>query len=763
MKPISNDFKTEITEFGRQYKNIIEVYDNLLLGAENNNVLSTQNSLDIIAKVSEEDVGIELDDEQLFSIKLITKGELLSTLMKELDFESPINIDVGSIINYKFGLKVDDDYEFIDYGKYIIYKKEYNEVTKNYNYTAYDFMLKSMIMIGNEFSFSTNTPTGGQVLEKICDILTIDFDNSLEDENHKPTPYGMIKNLNYNINLFPIKESKITYRDLLNLLCQYFGVSMYVENNELKIKLLGTIKQVNSQWVVDTENPDIVDTLDETYFIDNNVTFKNIYGKINALLITGTDETKQKYVEDSQSITANGLTTFGIQKNIIINDDLIWISHGDDIANNIFDMINGVDFELYDLSTNGILYLDWLDYYNVLINGINYKCLLLNSEITIKSGISETIYTDLPEKNVGEYTTSDKSNDIIGDTIRARGNAYANGEKLVQESEIEGIFNNSYTISSKQGYSCNYINNHIDNEGSIISNKAIKIPKSGTAGYGLTNSDGTSIIRDWNNQCVTVNATGSTLFLGHQTTNDINVLNGKAAVESTGAIKATNGIYSIAAGSVGTNSNKTGTLMIKRATSSEAPNNGVVLEYATNANYAGQLYIGDNATQGVYYNGWSNGTRGSWKKLAFQDDTKSHICIGYYTSNKQINAEYVTPTLDGSRVVGNKLSLSGGKIKIGAGVSKVKISASAFLENVNSSRFGYIWMFVYKNNNSTAVASAIMSGVPNYYQTISITDIIVDVAQNDTLYLGFNNPNSSNPATIRNGINNTRLYVEVVE
>ena len=229
-----------------------------------------------------------------------------------------------------------------------------------------------------------------------------------------------------------------------------------------------------------------------------------------------------------------------------------------------------------------------------------------------------------------------------------------------------------------------------------------------------------------------------------------------------GYLLAEKGFYSLNTGNVSTPVGN-GRLIVKRASSSEAPNNGCVLEYGNSTSWVGQLWIPDNGDTRPAFAGWYNGTRSAWKNLAFQSDLNKHICIAYYTSNKQINAEYVYPTLDGSKVVGSKLTLSGGKIKVGAGVSKVKISACAFLENVNSSRFGYIWMFVYKNNNSTSVASAIMSGVPNYYQSIAITDIVVDVAQNDTLYLGFNNPTSSNPATIRNGINNTRLYVEVVE
>ena len=437
MKQISNDFKNTLTTFGREYKNIIDVYDNLLLSTQQNDLLLTEDNKEIIAKTSTTDIALQFDDENIYSIKLITKGEILSTLMKELDFESGLNLDKGSIINYKFGLKINNNYEYIDYGKFIIYKKEFNQDTKNYIYTCYDFMLKTMIMIGDEFAF-IGTPTGANMIPKICDLLGIDFDDDTE-KSGVPTPYGMIKNLTYNINLNVIKNSKITYRDLLNYLCQYFGVSIYMDNNEMKIKLLGDIVQSNNSYIIDNNNVTIVDTINKDFMKDKNVTFKSIYGKINALTITGTEENNQKYIEDTASVETNGLTLFQIEKNIILSDSTIWDTYGDNITNNIFEMIDNVNFELMDIATTGILYLEWLDYYNVIIDNETYKCLLLNSEITIKSGISENIYTDLPEKNVSEYTTSNKSNDIIGDTIRSRGNAYANGERLLQISDLSAI------------------------------------------------------------------------------------------------------------------------------------------------------------------------------------------------------------------------------------------------------------------------------------------------------------------------------------
>lgn len=80
-------------------------------------------------------------------------------------------------------------------------------------------------------------------------------------------------------------------------------------------------------------------------------------------------------------------------------------------------------------------------------------------------------------------------------------------------------------------------------------------------------------------------------------------------------ITAKRGIFSMDTGNVGTPIGNS-CLIIKKANNTEAPNNGVVLEFGNSTSWTGQLYIGDNATQGIYYNGWSNGVRGNWRRLA---------------------------------------------------------------------------------------------------------------------------------------------------
>ena len=107
--------------------------------------------------------------------------------------------------------------------------------------------------------------------------------------------------------------------------------------------------------------------------------------------------------------------------------------------------------------------------------------------------------------------------------------------------------------------------------------------------------------------------------------------------------------------------------------------------------------------------------------------------------------------------------LKNGRIYIGKGVKKVKVNASLFLENVSYNNVAYLWAFICKNNSR--IYNSIMSGVSMYYNSVNITDCIIDVKENDYLYLTVNNPSYATfkSSVIRAGINESRLYVEVIE
>lgn len=111
-------------------------------------------------------------------------------------------------------------------------------------------------------------------------------------------------------------------------------------------------------------------------------------------------------------------------------------------------------------------------------------------------------------------------------------------------------------------------------------------------------------------------------------------------------------------------------LIIKRVNNTEAPNNGVVLEYGTSTKWVGQLYIGDNATQGVYYRGWSDGVLGEWRKLGWNPvslyDNSSGTTGTVRLSESSANFEYIEifygDSANGSAVNSVKVYKPNGKV-----------------------------------------------------------------------------------------------------
>ena len=176
----------------------------------------------------------------------------------------------------------------------------------------------------------------------------------------------------------------------------------------------------------------------------------------------------------------------------------------------------------------------------------------------------------------------------------------------------------------------------------------------------------------------------------------------------TSTIAPNGGITPIASG---TDSGQTNTrvntasgnsrLWIKKASreGDGTPNNGVVLEYGNSTSWVGQLYMGDNATQGLYWNGWSDGERGEWKKIAFVTDTVAN-------ATNAGNAD----TLDGVHANGLFTNLSNtndGNLSLTIGgttktLAIVKATNAYEADLLGSSTVGSTTKGIYLSNGSPA-------------------------------------------------------------
>ena len=197
MRKHTKEFKSSISTFGRELDSKITV-----LGTE-----------------------LILEKEDLFSITPITNSTLLKTVMKEVDFESKKQIGIGQEINVKSGVKVNGEYEYIDYGNYFVYKSEYRAETDSYSHICYDRMLNTMIdYVSLDITYPIN-------LREYINAIATKCGLEFADKN------STFANYNTSINEDHFNNGSYTFRDVLDYIAQLVGGWLCInDNDELEIR-----------------------------------------------------------------------------------------------------------------------------------------------------------------------------------------------------------------------------------------------------------------------------------------------------------------------------------------------------------------------------------------------------------------------------------------------------------------------------------------------------------------------------------------------
>ncbi len=363
MKAITNDYKENIKLFGRQI-NCIVTYQ------ENNEV-------------------IELGEDELNSITLNYDGNILKSVMKQLEIDCNVDIPVGTILNYQFGVLVDDEYEYINYGNFVVKNTEKQEDTNSYKILCYDKMLYSMK--DYESMGITYPITIKNYINAICTHLGLTFKNI----NNTFANYNkQIQNELYLDN--EGNSLGYTFRDVLDELAQVTGSVICIDDNDnLEIRY--------------ASNSNV--TIDEDTLKDRNINFDKKYGPVNTIILSrsaGSDNISLSYPEnlpDEDKIAVK----------IVDNQIMNWNDRGDylsDILNKMLD----IEYYVNDIKTIGITYLELMDKYNVVVGEKTYNCLMLNDEIRVNDGLAEDIYTTEPDEAETDYTKVDKTDRKINQT-----------------------------------------------------------------------------------------------------------------------------------------------------------------------------------------------------------------------------------------------------------------------------------------------------------------------------------------------------------
>lgn len=359
MKVHSDEFKQQIKTMGKEIDSIITIGSTVLGKNELNAVTPTY------------------------------QGALLKSVMKELNIDSNVDIPLNSVLNYKFGVKVNGEYEYLDFGDYVVYKSEKQEDTNSYKITCYDKMLYSMVDYAN--MNITYPITIRDYINKICEYLGLTFANSND------TFANYDKEIPNELYLNSDNESMgFTFRDVLDQLAQVTASTICInDDDELEIR-----------YITETG-----DTIDEEYLKDVNVNFGEKYGKINSIVLSRGGGGDNIYLQDEESVATNGLCEIKIENNEIMN-----FNDRSDYLPDILEKLNGLEFYINDFTSTGVTYYDLCDRYNVKIGDNVYSCVMFNDEINVTQGLEEIIYTELPEETETDYKQASKTDRLINQT-----------------------------------------------------------------------------------------------------------------------------------------------------------------------------------------------------------------------------------------------------------------------------------------------------------------------------------------------------------
>jgi len=137
---------------------------------------------------------------------------------------------------------------------------------------------------------------------------------------------------------------------------------------------------------------------------------KNI-GPINSIVLSRAAESDNVYIQDTESVTENGLCELKIIDNQIMNGN-----DRSDYLQGLLSALDGLYYYINNISSIGIMYYDVGDLYNIQIGETTYQCIMLNDEINVTTGIQELIHTEMPEQSQTDYTKADKTDRRINQT-----------------------------------------------------------------------------------------------------------------------------------------------------------------------------------------------------------------------------------------------------------------------------------------------------------------------------------------------------------
>ena len=321
-----------------------------------------QQNLKVLIKETNEEIAVK-------ELKYKFEGELFKTIMKEITF-SVKNVQEleGKTIQVKYGLLVDNEYEYVDIGEYVVKDIEEDKKKEETSITCYDNMLKFMAAFNQDNLKITYPCTMLELVQKICQVCGVEL-YSTDFYNAE---------LSVTEDFFTVQQ--LNYRDVLVKIAQSTLSTIFIKENKLYLCNLGNEVQ----------------TLDASYITAMAIEEK--FGPINALVLGRGDVEDNIESIDQESIDTYGRCEIRFDENEFLDDKR------ETVIDAMLNQIKGIEFYAFESSDLGVTWLEPCDWIELQDRAGNiYKVLYLKGNITINTGITGQMSTDIPETTETEY------------------------------------------------------------------------------------------------------------------------------------------------------------------------------------------------------------------------------------------------------------------------------------------------------------------------------------------------------------------------
>lgn len=368
-----------------------------------------QQDLKVLIKETSEEITVK-------ELKYNFEGELFKTIMQEITFSIKNAQELeGKTIQVKYGLLVDNEYEYVDIGEYVVKDIEEDKKKEETSITCYDNMLKFMAAFNQDNLEITYPCTMLELVQKICQVCGVelystDFYNS---------------ELSVTEDFFTVQQ--LNYRDVLVKIAQSTLSTIFIKENKLYLCNLGNEVQ----------------TLDASYI--TAMTIEEKVGPINALVLGRGD------VEDNiESIEQESIDTYG-RYEIRFDENEFLDDKRETVIDNIFNQIKGIEYYAFESSDLGVTWLDPCDWIELQDReGKVYKVLYLKGNITINTGITGKMSADIPTTTETEYkiTTEEQKKNLRVERLAKKNEGLIQDVIEEQNEQVEKMSKLTQTVDS---------------------------------------------------------------------------------------------------------------------------------------------------------------------------------------------------------------------------------------------------------------------------------------------------------------------------